>query len=419
MTLPKGWKQEPLAKLAYYHNGRAFKPSDWESKGLPIIRIAQITNPDAETDFYSGNDVEKRHLIDDNDLIFSWSATLAVMKWNRGPAILNQHIFKVEEKPEISRDFLLYCLQNSMDSLAGHSHGSTMKHIKKSALDHHSVLVPPLPEQEKIAEILGSVDAAIEATQHVIDQTAKTKKALMTELLTRGLPNRHTRFKPSPFGEIPENWSLLTLGEISENLQTGPFGSLLKASEYTSDGVPVIMPKDIDDFRIIDTNTARIPEATAERLKKYRVISRDLLFSRRGDLSCYALVRSHEEGWLCGTGCLIARLKTSVFPEYVITYFSQAVVVQWLENNAVGQTMKNLNTKILSGLPIALPDYNEQKKIAEILLSFDKRLRIEQKKQDQLKSLKSALMQVLLTGKVRVPIYNHTEHGQDKEVVNG
>ena len=74
------WAQRTLDELATYHNGRAFKPSDWTKTGLPIVRIAQITNPTAEPNRYNGDDVDKRHIIDNGDLLFSWSATLAVLK---------------------------------------------------------------------------------------------------------------------------------------------------------------------------------------------------------------------------------------------------------------------------------------------------------------------------------------------------
>lgn len=142
--VPEGWEKRTLASLADYHNGRAFKPHDWGKEGLPIIRIAQMTNPIAKTDFYSGDDIEAKHKINNGDMLFSWSATLAVMLWNRGPAVLNQHIFKVEEKPGIDSDFLYHLLNNSIDALAEHSHGSTMKHIKKGVLKDFIVPVPSL-----------------------------------------------------------------------------------------------------------------------------------------------------------------------------------------------------------------------------------------------------------------------------------
>ena len=137
--MSSGWVQRTLAELAVYQNGRAFKPTDWTEIGLPIVRIAQITDPNAKPNHYDGEDIDNRHIIDNGDLLFSWSATLAVLKWNNGPAILNQHIFKVVENDGVCRDFLRHLLHHSLPALAERSHGSTMKHIRKGVLREHLV----------------------------------------------------------------------------------------------------------------------------------------------------------------------------------------------------------------------------------------------------------------------------------------
>lgn len=149
MTVPEGWDLRTLEDLAYYYNGRAFKPVEWSDSGLPIIRIAQMRDPDAEHDYYAGDDLDERHQIDDGDLLFSWSATLAVMKWNRGPAAVNQHLFKVIEKPDVDRDYLRYQIEHAIEPLADQSHGSTMKHIKRSVIKTYNVAVPPCPSSAR------------------------------------------------------------------------------------------------------------------------------------------------------------------------------------------------------------------------------------------------------------------------------
>ena len=185
--VPEGWELKPLSTLADYHNGRAFKPEDWSKDGLPIVRIAQINDPFQETDHYRGSDVLDKHLITKGDLIFSWSATLKAILWKQYDAVLNQHLFKVIEKPHTSRLFLQQLLENSITKLAESSHGSTMQHIKKGVLDEFHCPIPPLPEQKKIASILTSVDEVIENTQSQIDKLQDLKKGTMNELLTKGI----------------------------------------------------------------------------------------------------------------------------------------------------------------------------------------------------------------------------------------
>jgi len=217
--------------LADYHNGRAFKPEDWSKEGLPILRIAQINDPFRQTDYYNGSDILDKHLIQKGDLIFSWSATLKAILWSDYKAVLNQHIFKVIEKPNVSRAFLQQLLDHSIDKLAESSHGSTMKHIKKGVLDEFHCPIPPLPEQKKIASILTSVDDVIENTQKQIDKLQDLKKATMNELLTKGIG--HTDFKDSELGRIPKSWEVMRLGSVGKCLG----GYAFKSEDACAEGV--------------------------------------------------------------------------------------------------------------------------------------------------------------------------------------
>ena len=403
--MSSGWVQRTLAELAVYQNGRVFKPADWTEIGLPIVRIAQITDPNAKPNHYDGEDVDNRHIIDNGDLLFSWSATLAVLKWNNGPAILNQHIFKVVENDGVCRDFLRHLLHHSLPALAERSHGSTMKHIRKGVLREHLVSIPPLPEQRKIAAILSSVDDAIEKTQAVIDQVQVVKRGLMQELLTRGLPGRHKRFKQTEIGKIPEEWDFLPLRAMAASdrgLQTGPFGSQLHASDYVINGVPVLMPQDMMNGYVSDAFCARIADERAAELSRHRVQAGDILFARRGDLGRAGLITQHEEGWLCGTGCLRFRPKNRTVSRYLRHWIAWSTSVRWLNKHAVGQTMLNLNTSILGSLPVALPCDAERSVIIGVLEAFDEQIRTLEQNTEGLGGVKSALMSILLTGELRV-----------------
>jgi len=156
-----------------------------------------------------------------------------------------------------------------------------------------------------------------------------------------------------------------------KGLQTGPFGSQLKAEEYTKHGVPVVMPKDICDGKIKAAGIARVPEEKAKKLAKHRIISGDILFPRRGDLGRIGVATQENEGWLCGSGCLRARLNNTVDTKYIHQYVQLTSVRRWLESNALGQTMLNLNTDIIANLPIFIVSKKEQTTIAEILVTWD------------------------------------------------
>jgi type I restriction enzyme S subunit len=172
------------------------------------------------------------------------------------------------------------------------------------------------------------------------------------------------------------SWTSITLGEYFKEtgglIQTGPFGSSLHQKDYKSEGNPVIMPKDIVNDKVNITNIARIGQDDWIRLQKYAVRNGDIVYPRRGEITKRVLISIKEEDMLCGTGCILIRNKSidldNLFLNYYLTY---KPTTDWLENNAVGSTMKNLSGAILSKLPLIVPPLPTQKRIASILSAYD------------------------------------------------
>lgn len=161
-----------------------------------------------------------------------------------------------------------------------------------------------------------------------------------------------------------------TLGEIADII-TGPFGSQLHKEDYVEEGIPVIMPQNIESRLVNEEGIARIARKDFVRLKRYATQINDLVFARRGDVEKHAFITSDAE-MLCGTGCLRVRVtNASVYPQFLSLYLDRPETRKWLTVHAVGSNMQNLNTDILSSVPIELPEYNEQKKIATILQKLD------------------------------------------------
>lgn len=202
------------------------------------------------------------------------------------------------------------------------------------------------------------------------------------------------------------SWTSTTLGTFCKAkgaLQTGPFGSQLHASDYTDVGVPVVMPQDIGHGRIHEEHIARVPEAIAKRLRKHMLKEGDVVFSRRGEINRFAIVSKKESGWLCGTGCLRARLDSGLNPHFLGLLLDSHAGNVWLLRNAVGQTMLNLNTEIVAKFPLALPSPVEQKAIADLVRLWNRashRLLYLIKAR---RKLKRGLLQQLLTGERRFP----------------
>ena len=189
------WEETTLGDIADYINGYPFKPSELGDVGLPVIRIKQLLDPSEELD-RSVVEVPSRSHVADGDLIFSWSGTLAVRVWDRGPALLNQHLFRVVEKEGVQRDWLAIALDHALHALAQKAHGTTMKHITKKALLPHPVTLPPLAEQRRMADLVSTLDGAVSAVDAAVDRAIRLRSALLSDLL-------------SGIHEIPESYDAL------------------------------------------------------------------------------------------------------------------------------------------------------------------------------------------------------------------
>lgn len=313
---------------------------------------------------------------------------------------VNNHAHILQAKKGHETKYIHYSLVHK--NILKHINGGTRSKLNQSDMRDIEYLAPPLPEQQKIATILSSVDDVIEKTRAQIDKLKDLKTGMMQELLTKG--TGHTEFKDSPVGRIPAAWEVTHLGSVvmPKGIQTGPFGSQLHAHEYVDWGVPVVMPRDMKGNKIDPALVSHIPLERAVELDRHRVEINDFLFARRGDIGRFALVDKSNEGWVCGTGCLKVRMQPSVNPIFMASYLTLKPVIEWLNLNAVGQTMLNLNTSILSELPIVLPSEKEQTMIGETIASLDNKVALSSAKLDSLQIVKKALMQDLLTGKVRV-----------------
>lgn len=154
--IPKDWGVAAFSDLAQFINGFAFKPNEhWMDMGLPIVKIKELkSGVTAETPRYSGTDINERYLIDDGDVLFSWSADLDAYVWSGGPALLNQHLFAVRPH-ELSELFLFHSLRSRMKEFRTRSQGTTMKHIQRSALSEVRTVVPDGTIRRRFEESVG------------------------------------------------------------------------------------------------------------------------------------------------------------------------------------------------------------------------------------------------------------------------
>ncbi|MBO0505732.1 restriction endonuclease subunit S [Aeromonas allosaccharophila] len=197
---------------------------------------------------------------------------------------------------------------------------------------------------------------------------------------------------------MSSDWEPTTLGSVCDrqggSIQTGPFGSQLHASDYVEQGIPVVMPANIgSDGGISEDGIARITQFDADRLQQHKLQVGDVVFSRRGDVTRNALIEAHQAGWLCGTGCLKVRLgsQTQASAKFISYCLRLPETKDWLVRHAVGATMPNLNTSILSAVPILLPELPVQQSIANILGCLDERIDLLRETNATLEAIVQAL----------------------------
>lgn len=150
--LPAGWTREAFSSIAQFINGYAFKPTDWSDEGVPIVKIKELKGGiKSDTPRFQG-DIPDKYKIEDGHVLFSWSADLEAYIWQGGPAWLNQHLFNVVPVSEISRLYLFFALRSQMPEFRARSAGTTMRHIKRSALDQVFAVRPPQPVHDAFVE---------------------------------------------------------------------------------------------------------------------------------------------------------------------------------------------------------------------------------------------------------------------------
>ena len=322
------------------------------------------------------------------------------------------HLMKIVPNEDVVHSEYLarYCLSDFARtffmSTAKHS---TMTTIAQADIAPLQVLLPPLPEQQKIAAILTSVDDVIEKTQAQIDKLQDLKTGMMQELLTRGVGvdgKPHTEFKDSPVGRIPKGWDVVELGDRASLVP----GYAFKSTDFTSNGVPLIRMGNLYNNKLDLTRAPKfLPENFISNHSKFVVHESDIVFSMTGTVGKedYGFAVQLPKGTIL---CLLnQRVAKVVTKKLLITNFLLHLLRSRLfldEIYAVGTGTKqaNLSSANILNVVLPFPTIEEQRKIASVLDSIEERITRLKKRHQKQTFLKKALMQDLLTGKVRVKL---------------
>jgi len=412
------WKEYSLKDLAFYYNGKAFKPSDWKKEGVKIIRIEQINKPEGLYDYYQG-EFPEINKIENGDLIFSWSATLKVVIWKHGNAVLNQHLFKVVPKSMIEKMFLFFILDYNMLKLGDTSHGSTMKHIKRGELEKYFVKVPTPATQRKIAHILTTADAIIEKTQAVIAKYKAIKKGMLHDLFNRGIDTKtgklrpkyqdaHELYKESKLGWIPKAWEVLQINDCID-----PIMSNVDKHIYDNE-IKILLCNymDVYDNRYLGKNISFSDgSVNASEMQRFSLKPQDVIITKDSetpdDIAVPTVLIENIENLICGYHLCILRSKDfqKLNGEFLMLQLQIQEINNQFARKANGSTRYGLTIDAIETVFLKIPtDINEQLEIANRIKSMDNKILTEQIYLHKLQQIKAGLMADLLSGKKEVKV---------------
>jgi type I restriction enzyme S subunit len=412
--IPKEWKLEKLGRLVSYIKGRRPKrlyDEKLSEEFIPYL-TAEYMRGLEKPKWCSLKEDPKVIRVQYDDVIMIWDGSYSGHVFTGFEGVLASTMIKIIPSEEIDKRFLYYYLTKNFQKLRGTTVGTGIPHVNKKVFEELLIPLPSLNEQKRIAEILLRVDNAIEGADKAIVKLERLKRGLMSELLTGRIRvreengrlsfYRETELQETEIGKIPKEWGLAKLEKIAKII-TGPFGSQLKKSELTNHGIKVYTQENVLE-RNFEIGNLYISEEKFKELKNFEVMPDDVLLTIRGTIGKSIKVPTSITKGIIHTNLAIIRLeKKEVLPDFVELVFNESEI--WMEQVRrmySATTIPALYGRTLKQIKIMLPPLNEQKAITHIFSTVNRAIELYREEMTRLERLKRGLMDLLLTGKVRV-----------------
>jgi type I restriction enzyme S subunit len=311
----------------------------------------------------------------------------------------NLYLLKLNES--VNSKFIYYTFVSDVGraKLVRINASTTMGALYKNDVKNLLLTLPPLPEQQKIAQILTSIDNVIEKTQAQIDKLKDLKTAMMQELLTKGIG--HLEFKESPVGRIPVGWEVVELENLVNTDKNITYG-IVQAGPHCDGGIPYIRVSDMNSRHLNREGMLLTSPAIAEKFKRSAVSTGDIVYALRGMIGHVHMVPSQLDGANLTQGTARISPCQTINSNYLLWAMKSPYVAVQNDLEAKGSTFREVTLASLRKIKVCVPTIDEQQKIVSVLEGIDEKTFAVQDKLTLIKSIKKALMQDLLTGKVRV-----------------
>ncbi len=371
-----------LGELATYINGYAFKPQDRGKTGLPIIRIQDLSGNSHDLGFYNGKYPEKIE-INDGDVLISWSASLGVYIWNRGKALLNQHIFKVVfDKKTISKDYFVYAVRYALNSMASKTHGATMKHIVKQDFDETEIPYPSLGDQKLIADTLLHIERIIEL---------RTKQLSALDSLIK---SRFVEMFGDPIIDVHK--LTYTMPEVCEIIDGDRGKNYPKQEDFSESGHCLFLnAKNVTATGFQFDSCMFITKEKDSSLRNGKLMRGDIVLTTRGTLGNIAFYdnRILYEHVRINSGMVILRMNHAIISDmfFIEQFKMQLAVIK--QKIASGSAQPQLPINTMNQIRLIVPPLRQQNEFSAFVEQINKTKYAIQKSLEETQLLFDSLMQ--------------------------
>jgi len=407
-------------------------PKQWELKRMrDVCKVVTGGTPSTKhPEYFGGNikwlksgDIKQLHIYDTTEKLTQLgiensnaktypSGSVAIALSGRGqtrgkttitkaPMACSQSVAFMIPNSGLLAEYLHYNLANrymEIRNLTGHLDRSG---LNLSIVSDILIPIPSLEEQRVVVGVLGVVDSAIELVDRVIWKTERLKKGLMQKLLTEGIG--HKEFKDTEIGKIPRQWVVTKIGEHLELLTGFPFKSNLFSKDKS--GIRLVRGINVTSGRL-RWNRPQYWNKSTEGLEKYLLAEKDVLIGMDGALvgRNYAIVKKEELPLLLVQRVARLRTKAGIHPEFLYYSIGSNSFRRYVDSVNTSSGIAHISGKQIEDFQIPLPSFEEQLRIVEILSTVSTKLQLEIKEKSKLERIKKGLMDLLLSGKVRVKV---------------
>jgi type I restriction enzyme S subunit len=396
--IPVEWEVKKLEKISKIIMGQSPKSSSYndEGEGVPFFQ--------GKTEFGTMYPNIKKWCTEPTkmsqplDILMSVRAPVGDVNINNVDACIGRGLAAIRECEISHYKYIYYVLQRYKYELEKSAQGSTFTAINSSDLKNLSLPFTKIQEQKKIADILSTVDTQIDQTDKLIEKTKELKKGLMQKLLTKGIG--HTEFKNTEVGDIPVEWEVKKIDDISDVKGGKRLPKGYKLVEEPN-GYPYIRVADMYMGGINVEEIRYVPVEIVEKIKNYIISSEDLFISVAGTLGIVGEVPMElDNANLTENADKLSNIK--IHKKFLVYMLQSKIIQDIIESERTTNAQPKLALTRIKQFKIPVPPIIEQETIANILLEVDEKIQQYETKKEKLQELKKGLMQQLLTGKIRV-----------------